>query len=149
MASDGQYAEGTASWTEVSADEPWWSTKRANAETGLSRETFRKWAGLGRVRSRRQRVGQRTLIEVNAEDVVREAALVRRYSGTAPRPQVVAAPLADADVRARIVVLEEVARRQRIIDEHRQVIELAHGEIEREQREIAELLLGPASVPNR
>lgn len=130
--------------------EEWWSPQEAHRQTGMSDETIRRWARAGDVKSRRRQVGKReNLLEVPAREVRAKAATARRGSvaPAAPTPLEDPTPPEDSSLD-RLSVLEEVARRHRMIDELRQTIERCHQDIEAHQREIEELALGPATVPN-
>lgn len=135
-----------------SGGEEWWSPQSASRRTGLHPETIRKWARgeTPRVRSKAANVGKRRKVLVNPEDVLREAALTRPQSDPAPTLSSRSTHLrsGDSDLLDRVAVLEEVVRRHRFIDEHREEIERRHLEISRERREIEELLLGPSQVPD-
>lgn len=133
-----------------SAGEEWWSPQIASRRTRLHEETIRKWARGERVRSKVTNVGKRRKVLVHPDDVLREAALTRPQPDPAPTlPSRSTHPgSSDSDLLDRVAVLEEVVRRHRFIDEHREEIERRHLEISRERREIEELLLGPSQVPD-
>lgn len=124
----------------------WLTLAQAASRTGLTAETVRKWATADppRVRAREVFAGKRKLWEVDASDVLREAALtgrmVRRFTPGIPGP----ASESDAPMRDRLATLEDVTRIYRLIDELREQIEGRHLAIERLQRELATLLQAPS-----
>lgn len=135
------------------APEDWWSLQRAAADTGLHQETIRKWSVSGRVRRREEVVGRRTYVQVPAADVLREAARTApRRPGSvvaeAARADPAVGTPADGELRGRVAALEEIVRRYRLIDEHREEIERRHLEIARQHRDIEAILQGPDRVPN-
>lgn len=133
----------------------WWSPQEAAEATGFNEETMRKWARepSPRVRSQEATVGKQRRIRLHKDDVLREAAKSspRASHQIVTRPRYLPdteAPSSEATLRERVAVLEEVLRRQRLIDEYRKDIERSHAEIAEQFQEIEDLLLGPSWVPN-
>jgi hypothetical protein len=129
----------------IDGAEEWWTLAQASAAVGLHRETVRNWAvGSGRVRFEEFKVGKRRRIRVRAEDVLREAALNETYGSTRSSAQLAAEPQAFQSSHSgdRLAILEEVTRRYRSMEAHRDEIERHHREIERQHREIEALLQG-------
>lgn len=123
--------------------EPTWVTlKAANAATGFHVETLRGWANNDPKIRTRLKNGRR---EVDLEDVKRRAAATNPRRGTSQSARPAAATAAVLD---RVATLEEIVRRQRLIDEYREEVERRHLEIALQYREIAELALGPSLVPD-
>jgi hypothetical protein len=124
--------------------EDWWTLQHAADTTGLHQETIGNWARKGRVDSEEFFVGKRRRVRVKPEDVFRESAL-NEASGTVrstlPAGAGLVAPTKEM-YGDRVSVFEEVARRYRTIEEHREEIERHHRDIERTHREIEDLLQG-------
>lgn len=126
------------------ADSGWWSLAEAADRTGFHAETVRGWTRTGspRVTSKIE-AGRRLVL---APEVIERATQARPRRGRA-REVTNAAPVT-GETLDRLTTLDEVVRRQRIIDEHREEIERRHLEIARQYREIAELALAPSVVPD-
>ena len=128
----------------------WWSPQEAADASGFNAETLRQWGRKKRVRRRTLQVGSRTLVQLLADDVMREAQVSRRHlakgqESTAAVQRHDAIPF---DVADRLAILEEVPRRGRLIDELRAEIEDRHRQIEAHRRDIEAMLLGPSHVPH-
>ncbi len=113
----------------------------ASDATGFHVETIRSWTKKGEPRVSTRLVGGKRFVS-GAEVLDRAASTTPRRRERTARAEL---PVLDLD---RLSTLEEVARRHRIIDEHRQEIERRHLEIAHQYREIAELALGPRTVPD-
>ena len=126
----------------MAAAEEWWTLEEAADRTKFNSETIRGWTKGERSVHSRLEGGRRVVL---SSDVLLRAARTRprrrRVTEAAP-----AAPLTGLTLD-RLATLEEIVRRQRIIDEHREEIERRHLEIARQHREIVELALGPSVVP--
>jgi hypothetical protein len=120
-------------------EEIWWSAKEAAAEVGCDPETIRNWGRSEKV-AIKQLPGQRRRLMFLAKDVLAHAG----KSGRSRRPDEEISRLRamNASLVDRNVILEEVMRRYRLIDERR-------DEIDRWHRDIEELLQGTAPVPNQ
>lgn len=126
--------------------EDWWSLKKASEQTGLTSEAIRRWA-LGdppRVETRLIAYGRKQRREVLARDVVREAVASGRPGPHVKPPSAIAG----FESEDRLITLEEVARRYRLIDSLRGEIEQRHLEIDAHHRDIEMMLQGTARVPN-
>lgn len=132
--------------------EKYWTLQEAGDEVGLTAEGVRLWTKgqPPRIRSKRVRQGRRERVLVHRGDVLREAELTPEWKVGRPprRKKSTAGTGADGELRDRVALLEEVVRRQRIINEQQEEIAERYREISRQHSEVEELLLAPSWVPD-
>jgi hypothetical protein len=132
----------------------WWTIEQAARYLGLHKETVRKWTvgNSPRVLCKVVRVGQRDRKLVAVEDIKQEARVRQSFQDQLPVLVPVVATVdprpGSSELLDRNAVLEEVLRRRRIIDGHYEEIDGLRGAIDRQRREIEDLLDSPFRVPN-
>lgn len=152
------YPASVHNWQNVAVTEQlepgWWTIEHAARYLGLHKETVRKWTvgNSPRVLYKVVRVGQRDRKLVAVEDIEREARIRQSFQDRLPAPVPVVATVdprpGPSELLDRNAVLEEVLRRRRIIDGHYEEIDGLRGSIDRQRREIEDLLDSPFRVPN-